>query len=316
MFGACPPGRAIPEYSCLQVIQTMAQPIAKARRTTKQQSKQSGGTFVGVVLGLIVGLAIAVVVALYITRSPTPFVSKVAPPASDASQTQAEQYDPNRPLQGKSPGQPVTPQAAQSTPPNTAPGQTTNQSQSSGMLDEPQIVEVPPSGNTGNAGNANVDNGAPAANNGVAVAPKPSTGDNGTTIAKKPQQPQQQQPSSQANQALQQFANNQPLKSPSTTTPPAAKPAQPGSAAPTAGDANTGYFLQVGAYKTSGDAEQQRARLAFQGFESKVTQRDAGGVTYFRVRIGPFSKFDDMNSTRQRLSDAGIDTAVIRFTKQ
>ncbi|NIE66761.1 SPOR domain-containing protein [Burkholderia sp. Ax-1719] len=299
----------------------MAQPIAKARRTIKPQSKQSGGTFVGVVLGLIVGLAIAVVVALYITRSPTPFVSKVAPPAaSDASQS--EQYDPNRPLQGKSPGQPVTPQAAQSTPPNTAPGQTTNQSQSSGMLDEPQIVEVPPSGNAGNAANTgnagNADNGNAAANNGVAVAPKPSTGDNGTTIAKKPQPQQQaQQPSSQANQALQQFANNQPLKNtPNAATPPAAKPAQPGSAAPTAGDANTGYFLQVGAYKTSGDAEQQRARLAFQGFESKVTQRDAGGVTYFRVRIGPFSKFDDMNSTRQRLSDAGIDTAVIRFTKQ
>ena len=87
-------------------------------------------------------------------------------------------------------------------------------------------------------------------------------------------------------------------------------------AAPTAADANTGYFLQVGAYKTSSDAEQQRARLAFQGFESKVSQRDAGGVTYYRVRIGPFGKFDEMNSTRQRLSDAGIDTAVIRFSKQ
>ncbi|HEV3429333.1 MAG TPA: cell division protein, partial [Paraburkholderia sp.] len=185
----------------MQVIQTMAQPIAKARRTIKQQSKQSGGTFVGVVLGLIVGLAIAVVVALYITRSPTPFVSKVAPPAaSDASQS--EQYDPNRPLQGKSPGQPVTPQAAQSTPPNTAPGQTNNQSQSSGMLDEPQIVEVPPAGNAGNTGdNGNAANNSTsnAANNGVAVAPKPATGENGTTIAKKPQQPQQ--PSSQANQA-------------------------------------------------------------------------------------------------------------------
>jgi cell division protein FtsN len=282
----------------LQVIQTMAKP----RRTTKQQSKQSGGTFLGVVLGLIVGLAIAVVVALYITRSPTPFVSKVAPPAaSDASQS--EQYDPNRPLQGKTPGQPVTPQAAQSTPPNTAPGQTTNQSQSSGMLDEPQIVEVPPSGSTDNSANN-------AANNGVAVAPKPSTGNTADTTqpAKKPQ------PSSQP---AQQLANNQPQKSPNAIPAPnAAKPAQPGSAAPSAADANTGYFLQVGAYKTSSDAEQQRARLAFQGFESKVTQRDAGGITYYRVRIGPFSKFDDMNSTRQRLSDAGIDTAVIRFSKQ
>ncbi|HEY4805645.1 MAG TPA: SPOR domain-containing protein [Paraburkholderia sp.] len=279
--------------------------MAKPRRTTKQQSKQSGGTFLGIVLGLIVGLAIAVVVALYITRAPTPFVAKVAPPAASEVSQNNEQVDPNRVLQGKSPGQPV-PQAAQSTPPNTAPGQTTSQSQSSGMLEEPQIVEVPPSGSNSNAAN----------NNGVAVAPQPSTGENvtsGTAIAKK-QQSANNSANSSTNSAAQILANNAPQKPANAVpTPPAAKP---GSATPAPADANTGYFLQVGAYKTSGDAEQQRARLAFQGFESKVTQRDAGGVTYYRVRIGPFTKFDEMNSTRQRLSDAGIDTAVIRFTKQ
>ncbi|MFC5429422.1 SPOR domain-containing protein [Paraburkholderia denitrificans] len=269
----------------MQVIQTMAQP----RRTSKQQSKQSGGTFLGVVLGLIVGLAIAVVVALYITRTPTPFVSKVAPPAaSEASQADA-QYDPNRALQGKSPGQPV-PQAAQGTPPNTAPGQSANPSQAAGMLQEPQIVEVPPSSTP-------TDN-ASAAANGVAVPSRPAIAE------KKPQS---------ASNPAQILANNEPQK-PATAIPAPAAKFAPG--APSAAEANTGYFLQVGAYKTSADAEQQRARLAFQGFESKVTQRDAGGITYYRVRIGPFTKFDDMNSTRQRLSDAGIDTAVIRFTKQ
>jgi cell division protein FtsN len=266
--------------------------MAKPRRTTKQ-SKQTGGTFLGIVLGLIVGLAIAVVVALYITRAPTPFVSKVAPPAATDNGASQAQYDPNRPLQGKTPGQPV-PQAAQPAPPNTAPGQTNAQTQS-GMLEEPQIVEVPPS-----AGNAN--------NNGTAVAPNPAQ-ENGTggvapAPAKKPQ-------TSSAPAAT--AAGSAP-KSTSSATVANVKPGS--AAAPTAGDANTGYFLQVGAYKTAADAEQQRARLAFQGFESKVTQRDAGGVTYYRVRIGPFSKFEDMNSSRQRLSDAGVDTAVIRFTKQ
>jgi cell division protein FtsN len=151
------------------------------------------------------------------------------------------------------------------------------------MLEEPQIVEVPPSG---------------SAAQGTAQPKPPATTNalNGGESA------------------------------------PAAKPAQPNSSAtaqakpnggstaaqakPPANEANTGYFLQVGAYKTQQDADQQRARLALQGFESKVTQRDAGGVTYFRVRIGPFAKFDDMNSARQRLSDSGVDTAVIRFTKQ
>jgi len=261
--------------------------MAKPRRTTKQ-SKQTGGTFLGIVLGLIVGLAIAVVVALYITRAPTPFVSKVAPPAAPENGASQPQYDPNRPLQGKTPGQPV-PQAAQPAPPNTAPGQTSNQTQTSGMLEEPQIVEVPP-----------------AADNGVAAPPKAALDNSGSNAAatKKPQTATAATPGSGTTL----HASN------ATSAPKAGTAAAP--AAPSAVDANTGYFLQVGAYKTSADAEQQRARLGFQGFESKVTQRDAGGVTYYRVRIGPFSKFEEMNTTRQRLSDAGVDTAVIRFSKQ
>ncbi len=248
--------------------------MAQPRHTPKQsrQSKQTGGTFVGIVLGLIVGLAIAVIVALYITRAPTPFVAKVAPPAQDnaSSSQSAQPYDPNRPLQGKSPGVAI-PQAAQPTPPNTAPGQSNNQTQSSGILDEPQIVEVPPSGSS---------------------SQPPQT-------ATKPLAPSS--PAATNNAAAQ-----KPGSAPTTakTTPPAP------------GDVNTGYYLQVGAYKTQQDAEQQRARLGFQGFESRVTQRDAGGVTYYRVRIGPFAKFEEMNTARQRLSDAGVDTAVIRFSKQ
>ncbi|ERJ34771.1 cell division protein [Burkholderia cepacia] len=300
--------------------------MAQPRRTSKQ-SKQAGGTFLGIVLGLIVGLAIAVVVALYITRSPSPFVSKVAPPPADNGASQPQQFDPNRALQGKTPGQPV-PQAAQSAPPNTAPGQAANQTQG-GLLPEPQIVEVPPSAN-GSSGSNNTgsSNGTTASNNassgnGVAVAPKPA---DTTPPPKKTQQAQQQQQGGeddlarfaaqkQAQQAAaqkqqqQQLAANTPKPTSSATAAAAAKP-------PTANDANTGYFLQVGAYKTEGDAEQQRARLGFQGFESKVSKRDVSGVTYFRVRVGPFSKFEDMNSARQRLSDAGVDTAVIRFTKQ
>ncbi|KVV47593.1 cell division protein [Burkholderia ubonensis] len=312
--------------------------MAQPRRTSKQ-SKQAGGTFLGIVLGLIVGLAIAVVVALYITRSPSPFVSKVAPPPADTGASQPQQFDPNRALQGKTPGQPV-PQAAQPAPPNTAPGQAANQTQGGGLLPEPQIVEVPPSNGGANGSNgANASNGSNgshasngsnnaannsannSANNGVAVPP-PKAADN--TPPKKPQQQQQQQAGEddlarlaaqkQAQMQAAQKAQQQAAKPTSSTA--VANNAGNAAKAPSAADANTGYFLQVGAYKTESDAEQQRARLGFQGFESKVSKRDVSGVTYFRVRVGPFSKFEDMNSARQRLSDAGVDTAVIRFTKQ
>ncbi|KAF1053551.1 MAG: Cell division protein FtsN [Burkholderia gladioli] len=265
--------------------------MAKPRCTSKP-SKQAGGTFLGIVLGLIVGLAIAVVVALYITRAPSPFVSKVAPPADNSASQ--PQFDPNRALQGKTPGQPVTPQAAQPAPPNTAPGQAANQPQPP-LLTEPQIVEVPGS----NTGSSSSDS------NGVAVAPKPTDNTPVAPPAKKPQAP-----ATTANPGS--STGSQP---PKTAQQPAPKAGSTPSAANPA-DANSGYFLQVGAYKTEADAEQQRARLGFQGFESKVSKRDVSGVTYYRVRVGPFIKFDDMNSARQRLSDAGVNTAVIRFSKQ
>jgi len=261
----------------------MAKPSRTSPRSASKQSRQSGSTFLGIVLGLIVGLAIAVVVALYITRAPTPFVDKVAPPAASGAGAD-QQYDPNRALQGKSPGQPV-PQAAQNPPPNTAPGQPAAQGgkpNAPGLLEEPQIVEVPP------ASSATSSAPAQAQQEGGAAAP-----------AKKP--PQTANAPAGGSTPAPQHANNA----------PAPAPASAGNA-----QANTGYFLQVGSYRTAADAEQQRARLAFQGFESKVTQRDASGTTYYRVRIGPFSKFEDMNATRQRLSEAGVDTAVIRFTKQ
>ncbi|WP_179401099.1 SPOR domain-containing protein [Burkholderia guangdongensis] len=294
----------------------MAQP-----RRKPQQSKQAGGTFIGVVLGLIVGLAIAVVVALYITRSPSPFVAKVAPPADNGA-SQPQQIDPNRVLQGKTPGQPV-PQTAQ-TPPNTAPGQ--GATSGSGMLPAPQIVEMPPSGN--NAAPSSSNDSENGNGNDSVVPPQPadvtppkkkssqavaSSNDIETETARQPQ-PRPQAPAKAAQTPSQ--AQAAAPKSPSPAAILANNMPQKAPSAPSASDTNTGYFLQVGAYKTETDAEQQRARLGFQGFESKVSKRDVSGVTYFRVRVGPFSKFEDMNSARQRLSDAGVDTAVIRFTKQ
>ncbi|VVD66976.1 MULTISPECIES: SPOR domain-containing protein [Pandoraea] len=98
-----------------------------------------------------------------------------------------------------------------------------------------------------------------------------------------------------------------------STVPVAPQTTPPASATDTA---NTGYYLQVGAFKSQSDAEQLRAKLALSGFEAKVTQRDANGLTLYRVRLGPYGKLDEMNHVRQRLQDGGYDTAVIRFTKQ
>lgn len=119
---------------------------------------------------------------------------------------------------------------------------------------------------------------------------------------------------------------------PATQTPPAsapaakpAKPVTPPPEKPVADPiaeiarqdaAKTGYFLQVGAYKSAEDAERQKGNLAMQGFEAKVTQREVNGTTMYRVRMGPYNTLDDMTAVRSRLQSAGVESSVIRFARQ
>lgn len=217
--------------------------------------KQAGGTLLGLILGLIVGLGIAVGVALMITKSPIPFVNKVARPER-ADPTPAQAADPNRPLYGN---RDIAREAARDqqqsqtpVPPNTAAAQ-----------------PVPPSAPAPQAS-------APAA----PATPAPPKSETRTAEAK-----------------------------PSAVTPPASA-----SKSDTNDDKWT-YFLQTGAFRDQADAESARAKLALLGFEAKVTERTADSGVLYRVRIGPFEHADAMNRTRSKLSDNGVDAAIVRIPK-
>ncbi|MGM3275140.1 SPOR domain-containing protein [Ralstonia sp. 24A2] len=121
-------------------------------------------------------------------------------------------------------------------------------------------------------------------------------------------------------------AATQPASTPTARPPkPAAPPAAAANEKPVADPiaeiarqdaAKTGYFLQVGAYKSSDDAERQKGNLAMQGFEAKVTQREVNGATMFRVRMGPYNSLDEMTAVRSRLQASGVESSVIRFARQ
>ncbi|BEV17710.1 SPOR domain-containing protein [Herbaspirillum sp. DW155] len=217
--------------------------------------KQAGGTLLGLILGLIVGLGIAVGVALMITKSPIPFVNKVARPER-ADPTPAQAADPNRPLYGN---RDIAREAARDqqqsqtpVPPNTATAQPV-----------PPVAPAPQAS-------------APAA----PANPAPSKSETRTSEAK-----------------------------PSAATPPASA---------SKGDTNDDkwtYFLQTGAFRDQADAESARAKLALLGFEAKVTERTADSGVLYRVRIGPFEHADAMNRTRSKLSDNGVDAAIVRIPK-
>jgi cell division protein FtsN len=75
------------------------------------------------------------------------------------------------------------------------------------------------------------------------------------------------------------------------------------------------YFVQAGAFARNEDAEQQRAKLAIMGIESKLTEREQGGRTVFRVRVGPFEKKEEADAAKDKLADAGVDSALVRVQK-
>ena len=75
------------------------------------------------------------------------------------------------------------------------------------------------------------------------------------------------------------------------------------------------YFVQVGAYSKSEDAEQQRARLALAGLRATVTEREQNGRTVHRVRLGPFEKRDEAEAQTDRAKAVDPDATLVRVDR-
>ncbi|MGK5081338.1 SPOR domain-containing protein [Janthinobacterium sp. HLX7-2] len=75
------------------------------------------------------------------------------------------------------------------------------------------------------------------------------------------------------------------------------------------------YYLQAGAFHDMADAESTRGKLALLGFEAAISDRSTDAGVLHRVRIGPFNQLEAMNRARTKLSENGIDVAVVRNQK-
>jgi len=114
-----------------------------------------------------------------------------------------------------------------------------------------------------------------------------------------------------------------PAPAPAATSPAApppvnsaAPPAQAAAPAPALpGEDKFVYYLQAGAFREVGDAENTRAKLALLGFEATVSDRATDAGVLHRVRMGPFTQVEAMNKVRAKLSENGIDVAVVRNQK-
>jgi cell division protein FtsN len=92
------------------------------------------------------------------------------------------------------------------------------------------------------------------------------------------------------------------------------KPAEPKAEAKPASADPFIYFVQAGAYRSTEEAEAQRAKTGMLGLETKISERDQGGRTVYRVRVGPMDKAE-AERVRAKLDAAHIDSAMVRVQR-
>ena len=75
------------------------------------------------------------------------------------------------------------------------------------------------------------------------------------------------------------------------------------------------YVIQVGAFRSSADANAQKAKLALMGMDAKISERDQGGRTVYRVRLGPFADKAAAEKVRTRLEGSSIENTLVRVQR-
>ncbi len=246
-------------------------------RRLPRLSRQYGGTFAGLIIGLIIGLMVAVGVAMTIMKTPLPFVDKLG----KQSQPAGELGDPNKTLPGGARERRERLDDDETDPAQARPAPA------------PPAPPAPP---------ASSPPSAPSGSAKKPAEPLPAA----AVVPASPQRSDKDKDRDKDRAAASSTAGSAPA--------PAA-PAGAATAAPSAGGDAFTYYLQAGAFRELQDAEATKGRLALMGVAASIAERKSELGTLYRVRVGPFADVDAMNRARVRLSDNGVDAAVVRVPK-
>ncbi|CAM3809178.1 SPOR domain-containing protein [Kerstersia gyiorum] len=81
---------------------------------------------------------------------------------------------------------------------------------------------------------------------------------------------------------------------------------------PANGAAASAYFLQTGSFQVLEDAEALRARMILLGLPVQIQRAEVNGLQVNRVRVGPYTRLDEMNRVRAQLTAENISSTVVR----
>ena len=73
------------------------------------------------------------------------------------------------------------------------------------------------------------------------------------------------------------------------------------------------YLMQCASFRTRAQAEEMKAKIAFQGFEALIRRSSGNNGDWFRVILGPFESKRDAERTRHTLRRSNITTCKIWF---
>ncbi len=256
----------------------------KTRKSSKSANEKGGSAFFGGFVGYALGLMSAIGIWLYLNYAPSPFLSTEKVASSSAkSEPQAVPAE-----QLKTPAKPVQeePLIAVEEKPRfdfykILPG-----------IDEPEVDQA-----------SRQAAGRPVQPPVTAKIPESSS-----KPAEIVRQPAPTPPAITPTEAKQQTASVHPRSFPAETVQQPVAPPQVKQVKST-----EKYFLQAGSFKKNDDAEDLKARLALLGVLASVQPIDlADKGVWYRVRVGPFVKKEDVDQTSASLRENGIATQFIK----
>ncbi|MCY0967375.1 SPOR domain-containing protein [Parathalassolituus penaei] len=120
-----------------------------------------------------------------------------------------------------------------------------------------------------------------------------------------------QQPIAQPAQSAQQLAS---ISRAAAPVAPAAAPKAPAAApaAPAPAASGESFLVQVSSFRTSADAENQRANLLLIGLSAWTSSSVVNGATWYRVYVGPFSDRNSAARAQSTLASHGINAIVVK----
>lgn len=75
------------------------------------------------------------------------------------------------------------------------------------------------------------------------------------------------------------------------------------------------YSVQAGAFRQYKDADSLKAKLIMMGFSPQIEKAVIGSMTWYRVKMGPYSQMASVDAIQSRLKSNNMDALVIEVKK-